>query len=83
MTPYHWKLLELIRGVMSSEFYCCGIANYSKKKTANSEFMLCRYIPHVWKIIEEFLIHCFLKIPLFYSILIVNPIFDKLTNGFC
>lgn len=83
ITPQQWKLLELIRGIISSDFYCCCIANQAIKKTVNAGFILCRVIPHAWKINEEFLVHCLLKTPLFYSILIVNLLFDILTNGSC
>lgn len=82
-TPQQWKLLELIKGVISSDFYCCCIANKAIKKTVNVGFILFRGILHAWKINEEFLVHCLLKTPLFYSILIVNPLFDILTNGSC
>lgn len=83
ITLFQGKLQELIRGVISYDFYCCCIENLAIKKTVNSGFILCRGVPHAWKINEKFLVHCLLKIPPFYSTLIVNPLFDILTNGSC
>lgn len=51
------------------------------KKTVHSDCIHCRGAPHGWKINERFLAHGLLKTPLFYSILIVNPHVDILTNG--
>lgn len=83
ITQFQRKLRELIRGVISYDFYCCNAENLATKKTVNSGFILCKGVPHAWKINEEFLVHCLLKIPPFHSILIVNPLFDILTNGSC
>lgn len=83
ITLFQGKLQGLISGVISYNFYRCCTENLAIKKTVNSGFILCRGVPHAWKINEKFLVHCLLKIPPFYSTLIVNPLFDILTDGSC
>lgn len=83
ITLFQGKLQQLIRSVISYDFYCCWTKNLAIKKTVHLVFIHCRGIPHAWKINEKFLVHCLLKISPLYSTLIVNPLFDILTNGSC